>query len=96
MASYLSWSCRCWWKVTTGRGQGSGETGVGAGLGGGCGGQELQELDHTGLSIRTSARAEREVCHELEMKAGLRVVSCGEGAKQEECGREGSVLRTMI
>lgn len=29
VASYLSWSCRCWKKVTAGRGQDSGETGVG-------------------------------------------------------------------
>ena len=49
VASYLSWSCRCWRKVTTGRGQGSGGTAVGGWLGRGCGGQELREVDHSGL-----------------------------------------------
>lgn len=61
---------------------------LGAGLGGGYGGQELQELDHTGLQHKEHLpEREREVCHELEMKPGLRVMACGEGAKQEECGR---------
>ena len=83
VASYLSWSCRCWRKVTAGRGQGSGEDwSWGLGWEEDVEARNFENWTTLVSSIRNICQRERErererdrereICHELELKPGLK------------------------
>ena len=85
VASYLSWSCRCWRKVTAGRGQGSGDDwSWGLGWEEDVEARNFENWTTLVSSIRNICQRERErerererdrereICHELELKPGLK------------------------
>ena len=85
VASYLSWSCRCWRKVTAGRGQGSGGD-WSWGLGWGAGevpSPEITPMVGHDVGVPTSFQDE-----DFLLKGG-NIIVCEEGQKRKGYCRDG-------